>query len=368
MSTLLVERDADLGLLCAALADAPWIAFDTEFLRSDSYFPRLCLMQVATPERVAVVDAITIDDLDPLFELLLDGRREVVVHSGEQDFEILYHLTGRIPRLVFDTQIAATMLGLGDQVSYAAAVEALLGVRLDKAHTRTNWARRPLAPGQLSYAADDVRHLCVLYQVEREALAAAGRVDWIDDDTATLTNLERYRTRPMETWQRVKGKGRCEGPSLARLQAVAAWREREAMRADKPRRWILDDPDLLAIAEADPRGTEPLHRLGVRGAKAARLAAALDVARAVPASEWPRHDFRASVGPEGEAAADRLLDEVRLVAEALGVAPNALATRTQVKDLVAGVADTPLRRGWRADLLADAINRVLPFAAMPARP
>ncbi len=359
MSTRLIDTPAARDALCAALRDAPWIAFDTEFLRARSYYPRPCLLQVATPDVVACVDPLRLDDLDPVYDLLLDPAHLLVMHSGEQDLEILYHETGRLPRRVFDTQLAGAVLGLGDQVSYAAAVEAMLGPKLGKAHTRTDWSRRPLAPGQLTYAADDVRFLRDLYVVQRDRLAATGRTGWLDEDLAELLSEDRYRVRPETTWRRVKGKGRCTGAALARLQAAAAWREREAMLADTPRRWVLDDGPLLDLVERDPKDAKAIARLGVGGAAGRRLAAALDAARAMPPAMWPVHAHRRALSPEEEQAVERLLEAATTIAEAEGIAPSALATRAQVKRLIAGDDDCALRRGWRAALLNDAVVEVL---------
>jgi ribonuclease D len=356
----LIDRPDALEALCAQLDDSPWVATDTEFLRDKTYFPRLCLVQVATPDLVACVDPLAIEDMEPFWRCVMAPGRCLVMHSAEQDLENFYLQTKRLPAVLFDTQLAASMLGHGEQVSYAKLVESMLGVTLGKGYTRTNWARRPLPEGPLKYAADDVRYLRDLYPDLRDELAAMRRSHWPDDDHAALLDPTRYGPRPEQAWRRVKGKGRCRGRSLAALQAVAAWREQDAMRADRPRRWILEDAVVVDLALRAPTTVSQIAHFGPRGARAEALLDALRAGTARPEEKWPVHDFRRALSGAEEDASDGLMQAIIERAEALSVSPSALATRAQVRALAAGGQATELRSGWRGRVLEDLIQEFLP--------
>src|SRR5215469_11566836 len=198
---LYVDTPQALESLCARLRGQPWIAVDTEFMRERTYYPELCLVQVATDEVVACVDPLALPSLEPLLKLLLDERMVKVLHAARQDLEIFFHLSGKVPQPVFDTQVAARFLGLPDQVGYGAAVQSLLGITLDKSHARTDWARRPLPPAALDYAADDVRHLRELYHRMQAELAARGRADWAGPELKALVDEKLYRPNPEGAWE-----------------------------------------------------------------------------------------------------------------------------------------------------------------------
>jgi ribonuclease D len=221
---LYVDTPAALDSLCAQLADASWFALDTEFLREKTYYPKLCLLQIATPDVVACVDPLALDDLAPLLALLADRNITKVLHSARQDMEIFYHLTGSPHAPVFDTQIAAPLLGLADQIGYANLVKEMLGVTLDKLHTRADWSLRPLGEEQLRYAADDVIYLAALYQPLLERLQSHGRLEWLDEDFRQLASPELYAINPENAWLKVKGGNRLKGASLSILQALANFR------------------------------------------------------------------------------------------------------------------------------------------------
>lgn len=350
----LITDPAALRALCDRLRGAPWIAFDTEFLRDRTYYPQPCLLQVADAHGVACVDPLAELDLAPLLAVLLDPAITKVMHSGEQDLEILYHRTGAVPANLFDTQIAAPLLGHRDQVSYGELVREELGVDLGKAHTRANWAARPIEPAVLRYAADDVRYLRQVYARQVERLTAVGRLRWLDDDFADLSRPERYATQPADAWRRVKGRGKLQGPRLAALQALAAWREREAMRADRPRRWILEDEAVVALAAALP--THEDHP-ALRRLKPHRRAAVIEVVRAArgcPAEPHPPSEGPPS--PAEEAEVDRLAEQARRLAEREGIDPATLASKRLLRAWVTGRDRDTLRRGWRGALLAELLG------------
>lgn len=353
-----------LNTLCLQLRDAPWIALDTEFMREKTFYPRLCLVQIATPDTLACIDPMALPDLGPLLSLLYDPAITKVMHAARQDLEIFYHLRGELPGPVFDTQLAAPLLGLKEQMGYAALVEAVLDVKLDKAHTRADWAQRPLSAAQILYAADDVRYLAALYPKLREQLAERGRLHWLDDDFAELADPRRYANPPTDAWLRVKGTQRLRPRQLAVAQALAAWREETAQRLDRPRSWILNDDSLLDLARLQPRSPAELAQLrGLHEQTAARhgeailkvIAAAQDRAPVpLPAAFEP-----AALTEAQEAVVDLLLAVIRKLGAEQSIHPNLVATRKEVERLVLGDDGVPVLQGWRRQMAGETLLAVL---------
>ncbi len=353
MSDRFVDAPDALEALCQELRGSPWLTLDTEFIRERTYFPRLCLLQVANESMVACVDPLALERLDPLLALLYDPAVTKVLHSAQQDLEIFYHLRGAIPAPVFDTQVAATVLGHGEQVGYATLARDVLGVDLDKSMTRTDWSRRPLEPAQVAYAMDDVRHLRTLYHHLRAELESRGRLEWVEADFRELVDPERYAVRPRETWLRVKGHRSLRGVQLAVLRSLAAWREEQAIAVDRPRRWVLGDEVLLELARHMPRDARSLER--IRGLEAGTLRrhgetllSLIAAAREEPPGEWPQAPRRAELDAGQDALVDALTAVVRLCGARKGVSPQTLAGRRELERLVAGETDLPLLHGWRA--------------------
>lgn len=347
--SIYIKDAASATALARDLAGAPRVAVDTEFVREDTYTAQLCLVQVTAGGDVACVDVQALGGPGPLEELLLDPSTTKVFHSARQDLEVLGDGLGRIPAPVWDTQLAAALLGHPDQVGYGQLVEVELGVKLAKEHTRTDWSRRPLTDDQLAYAADDVRWLLPASARLEERLVGLGRMEWALAECAALTDPALYAFDAEGAWRRVKGAGQLEGPDFARLVALAHWREEEARSRNRPRRWILKDDALLALARAG--------------------AGAMGAVEGVPPGVWRRHGERleallaeASVGPMPdrpaavrlEPAQDRLvrrlMGRLRELAERHRVAAPLLATRRDVERLVLGRRDLPLLSGWRRDL------------------
>ncbi len=356
MSDLLyiVDQPA-LNDFCADLRGVPWLALDTEFIREQTFYPQLCLIQVASADRVACIDPLALPSLDPLLDLLYDPTVTKVLHAVQQDLEIFYHLRGAAPTPVFDTQLAALVLGCGNQIGYAALVHQLLGVELDKIHTRANWRHRPLAPEWLAYAADDVRYLRELYQRQQAALAARGWLDALAEDFAALAAPHRYRLQPLEAWRRVREHNRLRGVQRAVLRALAAWREERASTHDRPRRWILDDAALLELARRMPKTLDELSR--IRGLPATTmqrqgetLLARIAAARAEPPEQWPTRASRPHLPPEQAAEVDEMLVLIAARADHYRIPSQSLADRWDVEKLLLG-EDSPLRHGWRAAVI-----------------
>jgi ribonuclease D len=217
MSIRYVASRSDLDDLCEQLAGSPWLAVDTEFHREKTYYPELCLVQVANDDIIACVDPLAVDDLSPLMDLFYSPNTTLVFHAARQDLELFFLLRNALPPNIFDTQLAATVLGYGDQIGYGNLVKQCLNVDLDKAHARTDWRQRPLSPAQIEYAADDVRYLRELYHQLHDKLITTKRLAWLDDDFATLSSVNTYQEDPNSSWLRIKGAGKLKGQQLAVL-------------------------------------------------------------------------------------------------------------------------------------------------------
>ncbi len=258
----LIADSAQLAAFCARLSKADFITVDTEFMRERTYWPQLCLIQVAGPDDVAAIDPLAHGmDLGPLLDLLVDKRMLKVFHAARQDIEIFFHLTGRIPTPLFDTQVAAMVCGYGDSVSYETLAAQLAGARIDKSVRFTDWSARPLSDRQIGYALADVTHLRKVYEGLAKRLMTSGRAHWLQEEMATLLEPGTYRLEPDEAWRRLKPRGGSKPRLVAVLREVAAWREREAQRRDIPRNRIVRDETLVDIAAHAPTTVEDLARL-----------------------------------------------------------------------------------------------------------
>jgi len=356
MRRLYVDSDPALRDLCALLQESPWLSVDTEFMREKTYYPRLCLLQVADGRTAACVDPLAIRDLSPLLEMLYAPGRVKAFHAARQDLEIFLSQWGRLPAPIFDTQIAAMLAGLGEQIGYAALVKQLLGLDLEKGHTRTDWCRRPLHPEQITYAYEDVIHLGEVYLQLHERLQALGRLSWLEEDFSSLSDPATYRTEPEEAWRRIKGRQTLRGVQRAVLQRLAAWREREAQARDRPRRWLLADEVLVALARRMPADPGTLSRVrgvesGAMGRWGGLLLSLIAEARAIARESWPEEEQRGPVPtPAQEALTDLLSAALRLLADAQQISPGAVASRSDLTRLACGEHDGPLLHGWRRAL------------------
>ena len=359
-----IDTQAGVEELCTALSAAPWFAIDTEFLREKTYYPKLCLVQVATPDRVACIDPLALDDMTPLLDVIFDSGITKVMHAARQDMEIFYHLRGAVPAPVFDTQIAALLLGLPDQVGYAGLVQELLGVKLHKLHSRTDWSQRPLDAEQLHYAADDVIYLAQAYQLIQDRLRETGRLDWLADDFRALSDPAVYAAHPENAWLRVKGANRLSGAALSTLQALAAWREEKAQAMDRPRGWLLRDDVLVDIARHRPENPARLGKIRGLHENTVRkhgddLLALVAGAKDVTPAPLPRRKLRQRLTPAQDAAVDVLQAVIRLVAEENRINPSVLANRNQLEQLLLGENDVPVLQGWRRQLAGERLQGFL---------
>ncbi len=358
-----IATSAALDALCARLEHSDFFALDTEFIRERTYLPRLCLLQVAAPALLAIVDPIALPDLEPLWRLLQQHSIIKVLHSGRQDLEVLYEHCGIVMAPLFDTQLAATLLGHGDQLGYGALVEARCGVTLDKAYTRTDWAARPLEPGPLRYAADDVRYLVPLYQQMRQQLEQDGRLHWLTEDCASLANPASYGTLPEDAWKRVRGAQSLRGRARQSLRQLAAWRERQARAEDRPRRWVVADELLVELAKHSPPDVEHLQRIrGMEAGVAHRYGHELLALLRTEGPVLPTFDPPASrhlLTVEQNNLVESLLAVVTEECTAHRVAVATLTSRRDLEALVLQRADIPLLHGWRRALAGQRVLDIL---------
>ena len=349
----------ELAAACARLARYPFITVDTEFLRESTYYPILCVIQMASDDEAVVIDAVAEGiDLGPFFDLMNDERVLKVFHAARQDIEICWHRAGKLPHPIFDTQVAAMVLGYGDAISYDQLVQRITGDMLDKSSRFTDWTRRPLSDAQLNYAVSDVTHLRDVFRKLSEDLQKRGRSEWVSAEMEVLTSPETYRADPEHAWQRLKSRAR-RPRDLAVLMEVAAWREREAQSRDVPRGRVLKDDVLGDIAVQAPNTLDKLSHLRSlpKGFERSKWGEAIVEAvnrglardpKTVPRLERAR-------GANGCGATVELLKVLlRMTAERHAVAAKVIATVDDLEFIAADdEADVPALKGWRRELFGN---------------
>lgn len=349
----MIETADALTAFATGVAQAPALALDTEFMREKTYRAELCLLQIAVDHQAVCIDPLALPGLAPLAPLLTEGRSVKVMHAARQDLEVLLPAVGLV-QPVFDTQIAAALAGFPAQIGYAELARRLLGVELAKAHTRTDWTRRPLSAEQQEYALDDVRHLLALRASLLETLERKDRLAWLDEELAALANADTLRVEPGDAWKKVKGLPALDAGRQRLAQSIAAWRERRADERNRPRGWILDDAVLREIVLRLPRTHEALAALPemqesvVRKCGEDLLALVREAGISDPPPPLPR---RERPDPAQVATVKRLADLASTVAGELEIGPEVLATRRELEKLAAGRQDISLLRGWRADVI-----------------
>ena len=348
-----INTPDQLAKLCEQIKKEPWLALDTEFLREKTYYPKFCLLQIATPEWVACIDPIALPKLDDLFEVLYNPAIVKVFHSCRQDLEIFYQLTGKLPAPIFDTQVAAPLLGFQDNPGYAMLVSSLLSINLNKAHTRADWSKRPLTEAQIEYAADDVIYLCQIYQIMVQKLTALGRIDWLKHDFAELENPALYTVAPEKAWFKIKGKNKLTGKQLSIIQTLAQWREKTAQSEDRPKSWLLRDELLFDLAKLQPETVVELANVRGMNERAVNrygkeLCQLITIAKNRPPLPLNEKDRPAKKTQQQEAILDILTALVRIRAEENSLNPSILASRKDLEVLLFNDDDEcPLLHGWR---------------------
>jgi ribonuclease D len=363
----MIETTADLAAACKEQAKSDFITIDTEFLRETTFWPELCLIQMASPTTEVLVDPLAKGiDLAPFFELMADTKVLKVFHAARQDIEIIFNRGNLIPHPIFDTQVAAMVCGFGDSVSYDQLVSRIKSVHIDKSSRFTDWSRRPLSDKQLEYALADVTHLRDVYLSLKAELDREGRTSWLSEEMDILEARETYDMHPDDAWQRLKMRLR-KPQELAILKYVAAWREREARARNVPRSRVLKDDAIYEIAQQQPKDTEALGRLRTipkgweRSTSGAAVIEAVNAALALPKADMP-HAPRQAQAPEGAAAAVELLKVLlKLISEKHGVAPKVIANSEDLDRIAAEgeKADVAALSGWRRDLFGEPALRLI---------
>jgi ribonuclease D len=354
-----ITTTAELAEACARMGKHPFVTVDTEFLRETTYYPMLCVAQMATSDEAVVIDALAKDiDLSPFFDLMADEKVMKVFHAARQDIEIVWNLAKKVPHPIFDTQVAAMVLGYGDSISYDQLVQRITGDTLDKSNRFTDWTRRPLTEAQLRYAVSDVTHLRDVYLKLSSDLAARGRSDWVRAEMDVLTDPNTYKMEPERAWERLKSRVR-KPKDLAILMEVAAWREREAQTRDVPRGRVLKDDVIGDIAIQAPTSVEQLGQLRSlpRGFERSKwgeaIVEAIKRGLARDPKQLPRIE-RFKGAANGAATVELLKVLLRMTSERHGVAAKVIATVDELDRIAADdEADVPALKGWRRELFGE---------------
>lgn len=365
MQVITTQKELETAL--AAFEKSAFVTVDTEFIRETTFWPILCLIQMAAPGVTAIIDPLSPDiDLKPFFKLMANEKVVKVFHAARQDIEIIVHLGDLVPHPVFDTQVAAMVCGFGDSVSYDQLVQKITRTQLDKSSRFTDWRHRPLSEKQLDYALADVTHLIDVYQHLIAQLEREDRAHWLHEEMEVLTSRDTYDPQPEDAWKRLKMRLR-KPQELAIVQAVAAWREREARERDVPRGRVLKDDAIYEIAQQAPRDVAALARLRTipkgweRSSTAAALLEAVNGALDLPKEEMPKLP-KPFQPPEGSNAAAELLKVLlRIIADKEGVAAKVLASSDDIDHIAAEgeKADVPALNGWRRAVFGEAALKLV---------
>jgi len=361
---VVVEQPDALVEICRELRRSNWLAVDTEFEREKTYYPELCLLQAANEHTVAVIDPLALEDLQVLRELLYDPSITKVFHSARQDLEIFYHLWDALPTPLFDTQVAAPLLGYDEQMGYANLVSKVLGVELGKTQTRTRWKRRPLDEAQLQYAADDVIYLGRLYTRMRSQLEHKNRLGWLEAEFSALAGEDLYQFDADDVWRKNRGAAKLRGDKLCALQLLSAWREHRARNENRPRNWVLRDDTLVELARMQPASLSDLERVrGLQGraikSYGAEILKTLSEAKLREPIPQAQREKRRPLETAEEAKVAALALLARIIAGENDLHPNSLAPARELEKFVRNDPRSLLLEGWRARLIGEVFSDFL---------
>jgi ribonuclease D len=358
-----IDNPESLEEFCTSIMSVPWLAIDTEFQREKTYYSKLALIQIATPDLVAIIDPLSCD-IELLLDVLYDENIIKIFHAARQDQEIFYNLRGKSLSPVFDTQVAAPLLGHPEQAGYARLVDDILGVQLAKAHSRTDWIRRPLSDDQIRYAADDVIYLVQIYLSLIEKLEQKQRLSWLIPQFNDLCNPDLYAAPPELAWKRIRAAKRLKGGTLSVVQSLAEWREDYAQKRNIPRGWLIKDDLLIEIAKLKPLDIAALSEIrGINDKLTNKFGAIIcecvQSALAKKPSPNEKQNKSKKSGEREEAIADILMAHVRLSAEKSGMNPTSITNRKELLRLIQGERELDILSDWRAELVGNALLETL---------
>lgn len=365
MDIVYIDSNQALALTCDTIRLSKVICIDTEFHRETTYYPELALIQISNGEKTCCIDPLAITDFAPFTSLLSNPLVTKVLHASGQDLEIFNHLFNILPSPMFDTQIAAGLLGYGDQIGYAALIKKELNISIDKSQTRTDWLKRPLSREQLLYAANDVYYLAKAYPKMLAQLQSLNRLEWLQGDFSALCLPAKYNVDTTLIWKKVKGNQKLHGMQLAILQALAAWREETAQKRNRPRRRIIPDDALIDIARLKPSSVDKiknlrsLNKTRLNSEDAAQLLQRMKNALRMKQEHWPKHPQRRKLTLRDEALIDTLMALLKLKADEHHITPLNLASRKDLEQLLQGNTEVPLMQGWRYSHAGQAIEQYL---------
>ena len=364
MEYISLNNTQTLDEYCEEISNESWLALDTEFIRESTYYPHLCLIQICTQNSIACIDALTVNNFNSLKKLLDNPNVIKIFHSASQDLEIFFNLFNELPQSIFDTQIAASVLGYGEQVSYAALVNDITGIELDKSLSRTAWDKRPLARKEIEYALNDVKYLAEIYHYLIKKLEQLDRSHWVNDELIELSNNNRYCIEFDSLWKSVKGAGKLNSQQLCVLKLLAGWREQQAMHENRPRKWILNDKALREIAIAQPVNKNELEQIEALTIQSYEpyvevILKMVQEAKLVDENEWPEQKHVQPLSKEERKLVKAALSVVRERADEINVAPSFLATRSIVEKLVRGHTNTNLLNSWRKEQIGEELLQLV---------
>lgn len=363
----IINDEAGLAACCEHLDSCPVIGFDTEFVGEDTYVPDLCLIQVATPDRLILIDPIAIEDIRPFWERIIDPERVVVVHAGREEIRLCHFGIDASPANLFDVQIAAGLLGLGYPIGYANLIQEVLGCRLHKAETLTDWRRRPLTTEQVTYAYDDVRHLLPLWEKLSNRLEKLDRLSWAAEEFEALKHRAVVENPAVEKWRKLRGIGNLDRTRLAVAREVYAWREEKAARLNRPARSVLRDDLIVEVARRNPSRARDIHALrGMSSDDCEAIVAAAIRARGLPPDEWPAETERDNDPPQVGLVAGLLCAVLGDICARNELTPSLVASNQDLKLLVRSQRaggpvpmESHLARGWRREHILPELQAVL---------